>query len=44
VRINAAYLDDRELANGAAMRAKTLVAEIHQNHKEINARVEALLA
>jgi formiminotetrahydrofolate cyclodeaminase len=44
VRINAAYLDDRELANGAAMRAKTLVAEIHQNHKAINARVEALLA
>ena len=24
--------------------AKTLVAEIHQNHKAINARVEALLA
>ena len=39
-----AYLADRELANGAAMRAKTLVAEIHQNHKEIGARVEALLA
>jgi len=44
VRINAAYLDDRDLANGAAMRAKTLTAEIHQNHKVIGARVEALLA
>lgn len=43
VRINAAYLDDRELANAAVVRSKTLLAEIRHNHQAIDAKVEALL-
>lgn len=43
VRINAAYLDDRELANAAVVRSKTLMAEIRHNHQAIDTKVEALL-
>lgn len=43
VRINAAYLDDRELANAAVVRSKTLLAEIRHNHQAIDAKVEGLL-
>lgn len=43
VRINAAYLDNRELADGAVVRAKTLLAEIRHNHQAISAKVEGLL-
>ncbi len=43
VRINAAYLDNRELAESAVLRAKTLLAEIRHNHAAIAQKVEALL-
>ena len=43
VRINAAYLDNRELADGAVVRAKTLLAEIRHNHQAIAVKVEGSL-
>lgn len=43
VRINAAYLDNRELAEGAVLRAKTVLAEIRSNHASITAVVEKAL-
>jgi formiminotetrahydrofolate cyclodeaminase len=44
VRINAAYLDDRALADEAVARAKAVLAEIRSNHGAITASVEKLLA
>lgn len=43
VRINAAYLDNRELAEGTVLRAKTVLAEIRSNHGAITATVEKQL-
>jgi len=44
VRINAAYLDNRELADSAVLRAKTVLAEIRANHAAITSAVEKALA
>ena len=44
VRINATYLENRELADEAVARAKAVLAEIRSNHGGIAATVEKLLA
>lgn len=43
VRINAAYLDNRDLADSTVLRAKTVLAEIRSNHASITAVVEKAL-
>ncbi|MGE3171407.1 MAG: cyclodeaminase/cyclohydrolase family protein [Planctomycetota bacterium] len=43
VRVNAAYLTNRELADGTVVRAKQVLAEIRDTHRSIGTTVEKLL-
>ena len=44
VRVNAVYLDNKELAGKALERSKAVLAEIRQHQAEVAAAVETLLA